>query len=129
MVNFYELLEINSNATNEEINKAFRKKSMEFHPDKHNGSAPADTMFKMITLAKETLLDPFKRLEHDYSVGVKKRPEPKVKVIEKRVEVPVERIVTKQKTDTGELIGWGLLAFIVGAAIGGASGGSKGKKA
>ncbi|MFZ5553089.1 MAG: J domain-containing protein [Bacteroidota bacterium] len=125
MVNFYELLGINSNATTDEINKAYRKKSMEFHPDKHNGSAPADAMFKMITLAKDTLLNPFKRLEHDYNVGIKKRPEPAPKVI--KVEVPVEktRTVVKKESDVGAIVGWGLLALIAGIALGSGSGGSK----
>ncbi|MBI4647543.1 MAG: J domain-containing protein [Bacteroidia bacterium] len=114
MVNFYDLLGIHSNATNEEILKAYRIKAKIYHPDTNNGSKAAETMFKMLGLAKETLLDPQKRLEHDYAVHVKERPTPQPK----RVEVPVVKEVVRRENNIGQVIGWGLLGLIVGIALG-----------
>ncbi len=119
MVNFYDLLEINSNATSEEIIKAYKKKAMLYHPDKNNGAEVANTMFKLLGLAKETLFDPQKRLEHDYVVNVKPRPKPQPE----RIEVPVYKEVVKMQSNTGAVIGWSLLGLIVGIALG--SSGSK----
>jgi len=113
MINFYDLLEINSNATNEEIQKAYKEKAMQYHPDKNNGSEPADAMFKLIALAKETLLDPEKRKEHDYNTGVSKRPTPAPQII----NIPI----VKKETDVGQVIGWGLLGLILGIALGSSS--------
>lgn len=115
MINFYDLLSINSNATNDEIQKAYKQKAVLYHPDKNNGSEPADAMFKLIALAKETLLDPLKRKEHDYNTGVTRRPTPAPEII----KVPV----VKKETDIGQVIGWSLFALVVGIALG--SGGGK----
>jgi curved DNA-binding protein CbpA len=112
MVSFYELLEIDHNANDEEIIRAFKKKAMVFHPDKNNGSEASEAMFKLLQLAKETLLDPQKRLKHDYAMSIKKRPSAPPKII----KVPVY----KKETNVGQVVGWSLLAFIVGIALGGA---------
>ena len=37
MKNYYEILGINFDASQEEIKKAFREKAMKYHPDKHQG--------------------------------------------------------------------------------------------
>lgn len=113
MVNFYELLGINYDATNEEINQAYRKKSIVHHPDKNNGSETAEVMFKMLGLAKETLLDDNKRLEHDYAVGIKSRPLPEPRIIEKTI--------VKKSHNTDLVLGVGLLGLILGLALSGKS--------
>ena len=59
--NYYELLEINSTATTEEIKTAFRKLSLIHHPDRQGGDIEK---FKLINEAYECLSD--KNLRHDY---------------------------------------------------------------
>src|SRR5688572_28420291 len=119
MINFYQLLEINSNASNEEINKAYKQKMKVHHPDKNNGSQSSDVLSKLYGLAKDTLLDTAKRLQHDYAVGVKKKPEPAPKVVEVPVYKEVVKEVVKKVNNAGQVVGWGLLGRLVGMAIAG----------
>lgn len=62
---FYEILEISENATETEIKKAYRKKAMEFHPDRNPGNAEAEAKFKKINEAYSTLSDPQKKANYD----------------------------------------------------------------
>ena len=63
--NYYETLWINKGATEAEIKKAYRKKAMEWHPDKHKWDKKAETQFKKINEAYETLKDSKKRQQYD----------------------------------------------------------------
>ncbi|HEY0092258.1 MAG TPA: molecular chaperone DnaJ, partial [Flavobacterium sp.] len=62
---FYELLDISKNATPEEIKKAYRKKAIEFHPDKNPGNKEAEENFKLAAEAYEILSDPQKKAKYD----------------------------------------------------------------
>lgn len=64
--NYYDILGVNKNATQDEIKKAFRKLSMKYHPDKNGGD---DTKFKEINEAYSTLSDENKRREYDNPFG------------------------------------------------------------
>jgi len=59
--NFYNVLGVHENATQEEIKKAYRKLAVEHHPDK-GGS---EDKFKMISEAYDTLGDENKRAQYD----------------------------------------------------------------
>jgi DnaJ-class molecular chaperone len=63
--NLYEALGITKTATQEEIKKAYRKLSLEFHPDRNNGSAESTEKFQKISNAYETLGDEDKRKRYD----------------------------------------------------------------
>ena len=63
--NLYETLGIDKTATQEEIKKAYRKLSLEMHPDRNNGSAESTEQFKKISKAYETLGDEDKRKNYD----------------------------------------------------------------
>ena len=65
MADFYELLEIQKNATQEEIKKAYRKQALKFHPDRNPGDADAEKRFKEISEAYEVLSDEKKRQIYD----------------------------------------------------------------
>lgn len=65
MKNFYQILGVSPNATNEEIKTAYRKLATKFHPDKNNGDKYFEQMFKEIQVAYETLNDNYSRLEYN----------------------------------------------------------------
>jgi molecular chaperone DnaJ len=62
---YYEILGISKGATAAEIKKAYRKKAIEYHPDKNPGDAKAEEMFKKAAEAYEVLSDPDKRARYD----------------------------------------------------------------
>ena len=62
---FYEILGITKSATEAEIKKAYRKKAIEFHPDKNPGNAEAEENFKKAAEAYEVLSDPQKKAKYD----------------------------------------------------------------
>lgn len=64
MSNYYEILGLNENTSEEEIKKAYRKLSLQYHPDR-NSSTEANGMFQKINEANEVLSDKQKRAEYD----------------------------------------------------------------
>ena len=67
-MNYYDILSIKRDATLEEIQKAYKDKSFQFHPDFNNGISD-DSMFRVIKEAYETLSDPDKRSEYDKTLN------------------------------------------------------------
>ena len=63
--NYYEVLEINKNATHNEIKKAYRTLAKKYHPDKN---PLTEEKFKEISKAYETLQDPITKQEYDESI-------------------------------------------------------------
>jgi len=65
MADYYNLLGIKKQATEEEIKKAFRKKALKFHPDRNKENPKAEEKFKQINEAYAVLSDKTKRHEYD----------------------------------------------------------------
>ena len=65
MKNYYEILGVDRNATPDEIKKTYRKKAMEFHPDRNPGDVEAEDKFKEATEAYDILSDENKRRNYD----------------------------------------------------------------
>lgn len=65
MKNPYEVLEIQKDATEEDIKKAYRKLAFQYHPDKNPNDKTAEEKFKEVSAAYEILNNPEKRKLYD----------------------------------------------------------------
>ncbi len=62
---YYEVLEITRSASQDEIKRAYRKKAMEFHPDRNPDNPEAEALFKEAAEAYDVLRDEEKRQRYD----------------------------------------------------------------
>jgi len=62
---YYDILGISKGASAGEIKKAYRKKAIEFHPDKNPGDTTAEANFKKAAQAYEILGNPEKKSKYD----------------------------------------------------------------
>jgi curved DNA-binding protein CbpA len=74
--NYYDLLEVARTATLEEIKKAYRKLAMKYHPDRNKGDKAAESKFKSINEAYETLKDPRMRTKYDEQIFANEEEDP-----------------------------------------------------
>lgn len=62
---YYEILNVDRNASQEEIKKAYRRLALQWHPDRNPGNKEAEAKFKELAEAYEVLGDPEKRAQYD----------------------------------------------------------------
>ncbi|MCC5805592.1 MAG: molecular chaperone DnaJ [Opitutales bacterium] len=62
---YYSVLGVERDATPEQIKKAYRRKAVECHPDKHKGDKAMEERFKTLSEAYEVLKDADKRAAYD----------------------------------------------------------------
>ena len=62
---YYEVLGLDKNASEEDIKKAYRKLAIKYHPDKNPGNKEAEEKFKEAAEAYDVLHDPNKRKQYD----------------------------------------------------------------
>jgi curved DNA-binding protein len=62
---YYKILGVSRQASQEEIKKAYRKLAIQYHPDKNPGDKSVEERFKEINEAYEVLKDPEKRAKYD----------------------------------------------------------------
>ena len=63
--NYYEILGVAKDASNEEIKKTFRRLARLYHPDVNPGNKTAEEKFKDINEAYDVLSDENKRADYD----------------------------------------------------------------
>ena len=62
---YYSILNIDKNATEDDIKKSYKKLALQYHPDKNQGDAEACEKFKVIAEAYSVLINPDKRRQYD----------------------------------------------------------------
>jgi molecular chaperone DnaJ len=65
MPDYFEVLEVQRTASDDEIKAAYRRLAMRWHPDRNNGSKEAEEKFKDLTEAYDVLRDPQKRAMYE----------------------------------------------------------------
>jgi hypothetical protein len=73
---YYDVLQVERDATPERIRQAWRRLAQRYHPDKHSGSANAARAMAAINAAYEILSDPHQRALHDQWIEHASRPMP-----------------------------------------------------
>ncbi|TFH42804.1 MAG: molecular chaperone DnaJ [Chrysiogenales bacterium] len=62
---YYEVLGVSKNASEQDVKQAYRKLALQFHPDRNKGNKESEEKFKEATEAYEVLRDPKKRASYD----------------------------------------------------------------
>ncbi|KAF6136078.1 hypothetical protein GIB67_000482 [Kingdonia uniflora] len=62
---YYKVLEVDYDATDEKIRLSYRRLALKWHPDKQKGENAVTSMFQEINEAYRVLSDPSKRLDYD----------------------------------------------------------------
>lgn len=123
--NYYEILGLNRNASDEEIKTAFKKLAKKYHPDKHAGNLVYEEHFKKINTAYQTLSNVKKRQQYDlkkfyksqkYSSGNSPSYQTKPRVNKRPMKKTYTPTYNKKQTLIyATLTGSALVLFITGA--------------
>ena len=62
---YYEVLGVDKNASEDEIKRAYKKLARKYHPDMNPGDKEAEEKFKEVNEANEVLSDPEKKARYE----------------------------------------------------------------
>jgi DnaJ-class molecular chaperone len=91
--NYYIILGVDSDATQDQIKSAYRRKAKQSHPDHYEGSSKP---FRDLQEAYETLSDPARRRTYDDELACEARPATPLQVRSRRC--PVEPLIPTQRS-------------------------------
>ncbi|SFQ48766.1 SH3 domain-containing protein [Hymenobacter arizonensis] len=97
MKNYYDLLGVSPTASEAEIKQAYRRLSIKFHPDKNEGDAYFEEMFKQINEAQEVLLDHTKRGAYNAKLNSFAQQQARVASEQARLRREREELQRKQR--------------------------------
>jgi DnaJ-class molecular chaperone len=69
---YYSILGVEQNASQEDIKRAYRKLSLNLHPDRNKGDIQKEEQYKKINSAYNTLSDPNERAQYDTNITFNK---------------------------------------------------------
>jgi len=94
----YKLLEVDSTATNDEINKGYKKLARKYHPDKNpDNLEEAKRMFNLIKKASEFLQDLGKRAEYDHKLKAKQLDKERYNQLDAKKRKLLDDLVAREK--------------------------------
>ncbi|WVZ00987.1 hypothetical protein V8G54_027056 [Vigna mungo] len=74
-VNYYDILQVDRDAKDEDLKRAYKRLAMKWHPDKNlTNKEDAESMFKKVSEAYEVLSDPHKRAFFDSTLKARVEP-------------------------------------------------------
>lgn len=86
MMNYYKILEVSPNASEEVIRSAYKALAKKYHPDASMNDMDIEEKMKLINEAYETLVDPEKRAAYDTQFFSKEVPKPDLSFTQKEEE-------------------------------------------
>ncbi|KAF9066602.1 DnaJ-domain-containing protein [Rhodocollybia butyracea] len=96
-INPYELLEVKTESTDQEIRTAYRQRSLKVHPDRNRNNPDAARKFHELNQAYELLLDPLRRLALDAKLRVKQARNERYKTFDLKRKTMVDELEERER--------------------------------
>ena len=68
MISYYKILDVDNDASAEEIKRAYKRLAIKYHPDKNGGNKDFEELFKLVNHAYQVLSNPEERRKHDLNI-------------------------------------------------------------
>ncbi|KIK63066.1 hypothetical protein GYMLUDRAFT_41377 [Collybiopsis luxurians FD-317 M1] len=96
-INPYELLDVKTESTDQEIRTAYRQRSLRVHPDRNPNNPDAARKFHELNQAYELLLDPLRRLALDAKLRVKQARAERYKNYDLKRKIMVDELEERER--------------------------------
>lgn len=103
-IDLYGLLDVNLEATEADIRKAYRKKALSCHPDKNPDNPKAAELFQELSKALEILLDASARSAYDRMLNAKKQAQLRTKALDSKRQKLKSELEERERRAYDELL-------------------------